>query len=290
MDRRQLTGILLLVIALQILPISDTLAKYLSASLPVLQVIWARFFFHCLATGLYSAWRYGPRLLLPTVSWALTARSAALFLAIALFYVAIHQMPLTTALTLWFVAPFLLTILAMVVFKEKVAPAQWLAIAVGFLGIVLAIRPSADSWHWTYLIGLAAGVGYAVFLLLTRVVESRIPAIVTVYQTGLVGCVLSSIAVIPVWQSPSATQWLLLAATGCVAAFAHLLIVKAFERAEASLLAPFNYAEVITATILGILVFGDMPDRWVYVGLAIIILSAIAVVPREPRRKMAPQT
>lgn len=289
MDRRQLTGILLLVIALQILPVSDTLAKYLSASLPVLQVIWARFFFHCLATGLYSAWRYGPRLLLPTVSWTLTARSAALFLAIALFYVAIHQMPLTTALTLWFVAPFLLTILAMVVFKEKVAPVQWLAIAVGFLGIVLAIRPSADSWHWTYLIGLAAGVGYAVFLLLTRVVESRIPAIVTVYQTGLVGCVLSSIAVIPVWQSPSATQWLQLMATGCVAAFAHLLIVKAFERAEASVLAPFNYAEVITATVLGVLVFGDMPDRWAYVGLAIIILSAIAVVPREPKREMAPQ-
>lgn len=290
MDRRQLTGILLLVIALQILPVSDTLAKHLSASLPVLQVIWARFFFHCLATGLYSAWRYGPHLLLPTVSWALTARSAALFLAIALFYFAIHQMPLTTALTLWFVAPFLLTILAMVVFKEKVAPAQWLAIAVGFLGIVLAIRPSADSWHWTYLVGLAAGVGYAVFLLLTRVIGSRIPAIVTVYQTGLVGCVLSSIAVIPLWQSPSATQWLQLMATGCVAAIAHFLIVKAFERAEASVLAPFNYAEVITATILGVLVFGDVPDRWAYVGLAIIILSAIAVVPREPRRKVAPQT
>lgn len=290
MDKRQLTGILLLVIALQILPVSDTLAKYLSASLPVLQVIWARFFFHCLATGLYTAARHGPRLLLPTVSWTLTARSAALFFAVALFYVAIHHMPLTTALTLWFVEPFLLTMLAMIVFKEKVAPSQWLAIAVGFLGIVLAVRPSADNWHWSYLIGLAAGMGYAVFLLLTRVVESRIPAIVSVYQTGLVGCILSSIAVIPVWQSPSAIQWLLLMATGCVAAIAHFLIIKAFERAEASLLAPFTYAEVITATILGILVFGDAPDRWAYAGLAIIILSAIAVVPREPRQEAAPQT
>jgi drug/metabolite transporter (DMT)-like permease len=290
MDSRQLTGILLLVIALQILPISDTLAKYLSASLPVLQVIWARFFFHCLATGLYSAWQYGPRMLLPTVSWTLTARSAALFLAVALFYVAIHHMPLTTALTLWFVEPFLLTLLALVVFKEKVAPLQWLAIAVGFLGIVLAIRPSAETWQWSYLIGLAAGMGYAVFLLLTRVVENRIPAIVSVYQTGLVGCVLSSIAVIPVWQSPSAIQWLQLVATGCVAASAHFLIIKAFERAEASLLAPFTYAEVITATILGVVVFGDAPDRWAYAGLGLIILSAIVVVPREPRRQAAAQT
>lgn len=290
MDKRQLTGIFLLVIALQILPISDTLAKYLSASLPVLQVIWVRFFFHCLATGLYSAWRYGPRLLLPNVSRTLTARSAALFFAVALFYVAIHHMPLTTALTLWFVEPFLLTALALLVFKEKIVPLQWLAIAVGFLGIVLVIRPSAETWQWSYLIGLAAGMGYAVFLLLTRVVESRIPAIVSVYQTGLVGCVLSSLAVVPVWQSPSAVQWLQLMATGCVAALAHLLIVKAFERAEASLLAPFTYAEVITATILGYLVFGDVPDRWAYAGLALIILSAIAVVPREPRREVAPQT
>ncbi|CAD5246896.1 conserved membrane hypothetical protein [Bosea sp. 62] len=290
MDRRQLTGILLLVIALQILPISDTLAKSLSASLPVLQVIWARFFFHCLATGAYTAWRHGPHLLLPTVSRVLTARSIALCFAVALFYAALRHMPLTTALTLWFVEPFLLTILAMVVFKEKVVPAQWLAIAVGFLGIVLAIRPSAETWQWSYLIGLAAGMGYAVFLLLTRVVESRIPAIVSVYQTGLVGCVLSSLAVIPVWQSPSAVQWLQLVAIGCVAALAHLLIVKAFERAEASLLAPFTYAEVITATILGYLVFGDVPDRWAYAGLALIILSAIAVVPREPRREVAPQT
>ena len=290
MDRRQLTGIFLLVIALQILPVSDTLAKYLSASLPVLQVIWARFFFHCLVTGLYTAARHGPRLLLPTVSWTLTARSAALFFAVALFYVAIHQMPLTTALTLWFVEPFLLTLLALIVFKEKVAPLQWLAIAVGFLGIVLAIRPSAENWQWSYLIGLGAGMGYAVFLLLTRVVESRIPAIVSVYQTGLVGCVLSSIAVIPVWQSPSAIQWWQLMATGCVAAIAHFLIIKAFERAEASVLAPFTYAEVITATILGILVFGDVPDLWAYAGLAIIMLSAIAVVPREPRREAAAQT
>jgi len=290
MDRRQLTGILLLVIALQILPISDALAKSLSASLPVLQVIWARFFFHCLATGAYTAWRHGPHLLLPTVSWVLTARSAALCFAVALFYVALRHMPMTTALTLWFVEPFLLTILAMLVFKEKVAPAQWLAIAVGFLGIVLAIRPSADNWQWSYLIGLAAGMGYAVFLLLTRVVESRIPAIVSVYQTGLVGCVLSSVAVISVWQAPTGAQWLQLVAIGCVAALAHLLIVKAFERAEASLLAPFTYAEVITATILGYFVFGDVPDRWAYAGLALIILSAIAVVPREPRREAAAQT
>lgn len=281
MNRRQISGIALLVLALQILPVSDSLAKYTAASLPVLQIIWARFFFHCLGTGAYTAVRYGPRLLLPNVSWALTARSAALFVAVGLFYVAIHHMPLTTALTLWFVEPFLLTILAMLVFREKVLPPQWLAIAIGFAGIVLAIRPSTDSWQWTYLIGLMAGAGYAVFLLLTRIVDGRIPPIVSVYQTGLVGCILSSLLVFSVWQPPTLTQWFSMAAIGFVAALAHFLIIKAFERADASTLAAFTYSEVITATILGFVVFGDAPDMWTFAGLAIIILSAVALVSRE---------
>ncbi|KFC76052.1 hypothetical protein FG93_00192 [Bosea sp. LC85] len=278
MDHRQITGVVLLVLALQILPISDTIAKYVSLTLPIIQVIWARFFFHCLATGAYISVRHGFGSLRPVMSWQHAARSAALFLAVALFYVAIHFMPLTTALTLWFVAPFLLTILAMVFFKERVSHVQWAAIAGGFLGIVLAIRPSATSWEWTYLVGLLAGVGYAVFLLLTRMVESRTPPLVSVYQTGLVGCVASSVIVAAVWEQPVWWQWFLLAAIGIVAAIAHLLIIKAFDRADASTLAPFTYAEVVGAAILGFIVFGDAPDLPACAGLAIIILSAVAVV------------
>jgi drug/metabolite transporter (DMT)-like permease len=278
MDHRQISGVALLVLALQILPVSDTLAKYLSLSLPVLQVIWARFFFHCLTTGAYSGLRYGFGSLMPTVSLRLVARSAALFIAVGLFYVSIHFMPLTTALTLWFVAPFLLTIMAKVFFKEAVGPVQWAAILVGFLGIVLAIRPTPSTWEWTYLVGLLAGVGYAVFLLLTRLVESRIPPIVSVYQTGLVGCVASSVMVAASWQNPTAQEWLLLAAIGIVAAIAHFFIIKAFERADASTLAPFTYSEVLGAAFLGFVAFGDAPDLPASVGLGIIILSAIAVV------------
>lgn len=284
MAGQQFSGILLLILALQVLPISDTVAKYLSTYLPIVQVIWARFFFHCVATGAYTVVRYGPSLLLPNLSWILTARSAALFVAVGLFYVAIHYMPLTTALTLWFIEPFLLTILAMVFFREQVAPAQWWAIGVGFVGILLAIRPTPDDWQWTYVVGVLAGLGYALFLLLTRLVDSKIPPIVSVYQTGLVGCLASSILVIPVWQPPTVQQWAMLAAIGLVAATAHFFIIKAFERAEASTLAPFTYAEIIAATILGYIVFGDAPDIWTYAGLAIIIASAVILASAKRTR------
>lgn len=277
MSRQQTSAILFLILALQILPVSDILAKHMSASLPLLQVIWARFFFHCLATGVYAAWRYGPETLRPTVSVRLLARSAALFVAVGLFYVAIHFMPLTTALTLWFVAPFLLTLMAQIVFREEVSVVQWVAIAAGFAGIVMAIRPSPETWEWIYLVGLLAGFGYAVFLLLTRLIETDIPPVVSVYQTGLVGCLISTAAVGAVWQPPAATDWPVLIAIGAVAAVAHLLIIKAFEKADASTLAPFTYSEVIGAAILGYVVFGDAPDMVAAAGLGIIVLSAIAV-------------
>jgi drug/metabolite transporter (DMT)-like permease len=277
MNRQQTSAILFLVVALQVLPVSDTLAKYMSASLPVLQVIWARFFFHCLATGIYSALRYGPETLRPTVSARLAARSTALFIAVGLFYVAIHFMPLTTALTLWFVAPFLLTLMARIFFKEEVSAIQWVAIAVGFVGIVLAIRPTPETWEWTYLIGVLAGFGYAVFLLPTRLIEADIPPIVSVYQTGLVGCLASTAIVGAVWQQPTVADWPILIAIGVVAAIAHLLIIKAFEKADASTLAPFTYFEVIGAAILGYTVFGDAPDMIAFAGLGVIIVSAIAV-------------
>lgn len=271
-------GIALIVLALQILSVSDAIAKYLSASLPVLLVIWGRFFFHCLITGAYVALVHDWRLLLPNVSRVQTARSIALFGAVGLFYVTIHYLPLTTALTLWFVEPFILTILAMVFFRERVSRLQWTAIIVGFIGIVIAVRPTPLAWHWTYLVGLLAGVSYAVFLLLTRAIDTRTPAIASVYQTGLVGSVASSLLVIPAWSPPTTAEWALLMATGCVAAIAHYLIVKSFERAEASRLAPFTYSEIIGAAVLGFLVFGDVPDLWTCLGLAVVIASAIALL------------
>ncbi|MCW1413414.1 DMT family transporter [Rhizobium sp. 1AS11] len=273
----EIIGILTIVAALQILPFSDIMAKYLSLSLPIIQVIWGRFFFHCIATGAYSSIVYGPRFLRPTLSAMLVLRSAALFAAVALFYVTIHYLPLTTSLTLWFVEPFILTLMAAVILKEKVSPYQWLAVLVGFIGILVATRPTLVAWHWAYLVGLLAGFFYALFLFLTRFIDAKVPAVVSVYHTGLVGGVIASFAVIPYWTNPMPEQWVLLIATGIVAAVAHLLIIKSFEWASASTIAPFTYTEIIMGAVLGYLVFSDMPDVWVFAGLAIVVGSGIAL-------------
>lgn len=276
-QRGEMIGILTIVAALQILPFSDIMAKYLSLSLPIIQVIWGRFFFHCIVTGVYSSVAYGPRYLAPNLSSMLLLRSAALFAAVGLFYVTIHYLPLTTSLTLWFVEPFILTLMAALILKEKVTAYQWLAIFVGFVGIVVAIRPTVVEWHWAYIVGLLAGFFYALFLFLTRFIDSKIPSVVSVYHTGLAGGLIASAAVAPYWVAPTVSQWALLIACGLVAAIAHLLIIKSFELASASTIAPFTYSEIVMGAILGFIVFSDAPDVWLFVGLAIVVGSGIAL-------------
>lgn len=281
---RPLVGVLLIVAALQLLPVSDVMAKYSSQFLPVLQVIWARFFFHCILTGAYCGSSYGLSCLMPRPTSVLFMRGAALFAAVGLFYVTIHYLPLTTTLTLWFVEPFILTIMAVVFFKERVSAWGWLAVAVGFCGVILANPPELIDFHWAYLTGLAAGVGYAIFLLLTRLIDEDSPPIVSVFHTGLVGCILSTLVVPAVWQWPAPSEWVLLVLIGLIAAIAHLLIVWAFANANASTLAPFTYSEIIAATFLGMAVFGNVPNGWTIAGLLVITISGVIItLQKQPK-------
>jgi len=288
--RGEMIGIFTIVAALQILPFSDIMAKYLSLSLPIIQVIWGRFFFHCIVTGIYSSIAYGPRYLAPNLSAMLLLRSAALFAAVGLFYVTIHYLPLTTSLTLWFVEPFILTLMAAIILKEKVTAYQWLAVFVGFAGIVVAIRPTVVEWHWAYIVGLMAGFFYALFLFLTRFIDNKIPSVVSVYHTGLAGGIIASAAVAPYWVEPTVSQWLLLVACGLVAAIAHLLIIKSFELASAGTIAPFTYSEIIMGAILGFIVFSDAPDIWLFVGLAIVVGSGITLAKAKQSTPKNPAT
>ncbi|MCA8879572.1 MAG: DMT family transporter [Rhodobacteraceae bacterium] len=285
---RPLLGIALLVAALQLLPISDAGAKWASVSLPLLQVIWARFFFHCVLTGAYSAYRYGPKVLVPRLASVVFLRGAALFATVGLFYVTLRGLPMTTTLTLWFVSPFVLTLLAVLVFREMVSPVGWCAVGVGFSGILIANPPDLVALQWAYLTGAAAGCSYAVFLLMTRILDEDLPPAVSVYQTGLVGCIASTAIVITLWVSPTPRQWIILVAIGLIAALAHLLIIRAFQQAEASLLAPFTYSEVIAAAVLDFAVFGNVPTNRTVLGLALIVASAIVIAVRTKPKGAAP--
>jgi len=272
-----LAGIVSIVVAVQVISFSDAAAKWLSMTLPLLVVLWGRFFFHALFTGVYVGFRHGWRALNPAASGILLARGAALFCAVGLLYATIQRIPLATGLTLWFVEPFVLTLFCYFFLKEKISAIQWAAIAVGFAGVVIAIKPTVAPFDVAYITGLGAGIFYAVFLFLTRYIEGETPPIVSVFHTGLVGAAAASVIVLFDWHAPAAREWGLLMFAGGVAAIAHIFMIKSFEKTDASVIAPYTYSEIVMAAILGYVVFGDRPDSWLIIGCALIIASGIIV-------------
>lgn len=281
--QNHLAGIAAIVAAMQVIAFSDTAAKWLSMTLPLLVVIWGRFFFHALFAGVYVGFKHGVRALNPALSMILLARGAALFCAVGLLYATYQRIPLATGLTLWFIEPFILTLLCLWLLKEKVSGAQWAAIAIGFAGVVIAIKPAVAPFDIAYLTGLSAGVFYALFLFATRFIDGDTPPLVSVFHTGLVGAAAASVIVLFNWQTPSAWEWVLLMFTGGVAAVAHIFVIKSFEKTDASIIAPYTYSEIIMAAVLGYIVFGDRPDIYLITGCALIIASGILVVRHKAR-------
>lgn len=220
--------------------------------------------------------------------WLQLVRGGFLLGATGLFFAAIAVMPLADALALVFVAPLVVTALSPAILGERVGPRRWTAVVAGFLGVLAIVRPGFTAIDPGMLLALGAGTSYALYSLATRKLSGSAPPLVTLAYTALLGAVVMSAAVPFVWVSPKTTElaWMLL--MGALGAAGHYLVIKSFEHAEASLLAPFGYSEMVMATIVGYFAFGDFPDVRTWIGIMIIIASGIYVSLREPRTSTIP--
>jgi drug/metabolite transporter (DMT)-like permease len=268
--------------AMAILPVIDVFAKKLGqAGLPILIVVWARALFGGLMTLPFAFRAEGARAFRPAQPRRQLARAVLLFGATFLFFQSLKYLPIADALAIFFVNPLVIVILSALALREKVGPRRWAAVAVGFLGTLIIIRPGVVEVNPGTFLALGSGVALGSYLALTRAMAGAADAIVLNFQTSLIGAGLMTLALPFLWQSPSAEQWAMLAALGVIATLGHVLITKAYEHAEASLLAPLAFTEIVTATILGFVFFGDLPDRWTVLGVAILIVSAIYISVRE---------
>lgn len=285
--QRPLYGILLMLIAMAILPFLDVVAKFLGQmGVPILQIVWARLFFGMLMT-LPFAWKIGGvGALKPDPFWTHTLRSIFLGGATFFFFWALTYLSIADTLAIFFVQPLIVTMLSPVMLGEKVGIRRWAAVVVGFIGTLIIIRPGFQEINPGMLMALAAGFSLAIYMLLTRKISGRVDPIVTTFQTNLIGAVLTSAAIAFLWQPPTLEQWLLFPLLGLVATVGHTFIVKAYDHAEASLLAPFAYAEMIMAVVAGWYFFGDFPDRYTFLGVGILIACALYISYRERVRKL----
>lgn len=271
--------------AAALLPLMDGLAKHLSQSYPLMQVVWARYFFHLLTMLPLLLWRYGPSSIWPKRPAVQLLRGVLLLAATMLFFGAISRMPLANAMSILYVSPLLVTALAPFVLQESVGWPRRFAVVAGFIGVWIVLRPGTSDFDLTGLLALAAGTVHALYLLTTRRLSGSAPALVTLAYTAVVGAVVMSVVTLFYWQTPSPADFGLMVLLGLFAAVGHLLVILAFDLAPASLLAPVGYFEIVTATIVGLVVFGDFPDAWTWVGVAVIVTSGVVISLREQRTR-----
>jgi drug/metabolite transporter (DMT)-like permease len=280
---RQLAGILMLIGAMMILPIMDAMAKHLSASFPLLQITWARFFFHFLS--LLPILLFSLRLdqLWPRQPGLQILRGGLLMASTFCFFGGVSYMPLADTLAIFFISPLIVTLLAPAMLGEQVGIRRKTAVAIGFIGALIIVRPGLTVFQPAALFPIASGCFYALYSITTRKLAGTAPPLVTAAYTAILGAVGTSAAVPFVWRTPTPTEFLLMMSMGVIAAAGHYLIVRAYRRAEASLLSPLSYTEMIAMVAVGYAVFGDFPDFWTMVGIVILIGSGAYISIREHR-------
>lgn len=285
---RPLLGVGFMLAAMAILPFIDVLAKFLGqAGMPILVVVWARALFGGLMTLPFALRAEGARAFRPAQPLHHLGRAVLLFGATFLFFHALKHLPIADALAIFFVNPLVIVILSALVLREQVGPRRWVAVGVGFLGTLIIIRPGMVEVNPGTLYALGAGVALGSYFVMTRAIAGAADAMVLTFETSAIGAALMTLALPVLWQTPSPAQWVMLASLGVIATLGHVLITKAYEHGEASLLAPLAFTEIIMATVVGWWFFGDLPDKWTVLGVTILVASAIYISIRERQVKSA---
>ena len=264
-------------------PFMDGIAKHLSAEFPIVQIVWARFFFHFLLVTPVALYRHGRHCFTIPRPGLQLARGACLTCATILFFGALRYIPLANAVSLIFLSPILIALLSGIVLKEKVPPDRWIAVIIGFIAVLVIVRPGFESFHWASLMALGTAVVFTLYLLSTSMLTGTAPPLVTLAWQSVSGTVVLSLLMPFVWHPPAPGVFLAMMSLGLIAAFGHFTLIKSFEYADASFLAPFNYLEIVMATVIGYYWFGDLPDTWTWFGITTIILTALYIT--VPRRR-----
>jgi len=284
-----MTGVLFQLGALLLFVVMDTMLKLMTADFAVLQIIWARFLFSFLAVALVLRLSMG-RLPWRSRAPGLQALRSLLLAGCSIFFTsALAHIPLADATAVGFASPLITVALAAVVLRERVSPLRWLGVAIGFIGVMVALRPpflTGAPLHWAYLLPLGTACMFAVYQILTRRLAALDDSRVTILHTGLAASLATSLAQPFIFIPPDAFQWSILITVGLLGALSHGLLVLAYARAPASLLAPLSYSQLVWATLAGILVFSDWPDAITLLGAAIIALGGVlTALPQHPRPK-----
>jgi drug/metabolite transporter (DMT)-like permease len=264
----------------------DACAKWLVQELPVLQVVWLRFAFHVLLGSALLAPRYGLELV-RVRNWKLQAlRALMMGCMTALNFWALQYLQLAETGAIQFAVPLLIALLSAWWLGERLDARRWLAIALGFAGVLLVVRPGSQAFHPAILLSVLNALLYAAFNILTRRMVATESAASMQLMSALGATVLLAPWALATWQAPAGwLSWAVIATSGLCGGLGHFMVAQAHRYASAATLGPFLYQQIIYMTLFGWLIFGQVPGWLVVGGAAIVVLSGLYLLALEMSRK-----
>jgi drug/metabolite transporter (DMT)-like permease len=282
---RPFRGIAMILASTVFLGVSDAIAKYLSATLPSIEIAWIRF----LVFGMIMV----PAMLPGSPLYALQSERRGLqlmrgvaLLASSLFFISgLRFLPIAEASATGFVSPLFVTALSIFFLSERVGVRRWLATMVGLIGVLIILRPGSSAFHPAAFFPIVSALAWACTMIMTRMMSGKERAITTMAYSSIAGvCILS--ALVPfVWVAPSWHDIVFGILIGIASTAGQWIVVLAFRYADASVLAPFQYTQLLWVSILGFVIFGELPDIWTVTGAIFIVASGLYTAHRERIRR-----
>jgi drug/metabolite transporter (DMT)-like permease len=283
---RPFRGIALILASTIFLGCSDVTAKYLSATLPSIEIAWIRFLVFALI--MVPAMLPGTRLFaLHSERPGLQVMRGVALLSSSLFFISgLRFLPIAEASATGFIAPLFVTALSIAFLGEKVGVRRWLATITGLIGVLIILRPGSSAFHPAAFFPIVSALAWACTLIMTRMMSGKERAITTMTYSAITGvCILSALVPL-VWVTPSWHDILFGIFIGVASTAGQWIVVLAFRYADASVLAPFSYTQLVWVSILGFFVFGEIPDIWTITGAAVIVASGLYTAHRERIRRL----
>ncbi|MDP2801551.1 MAG: DMT family transporter [Phreatobacter sp.] len=280
--RARLKGIGLMCAALACFACLDALAKWLGTHMDPMQVVWARYTAAlCMILIIFNPVR-NPGVFVTRRPWIQTIRSALLFGSTAVNFIALQYLQLDQTVAIMFATPFIVAILSGPILGEWIGMRRWIAVVVGFLGVLVVTQPWSGTLHWAMLLTFAGTCVYALYNILTRMLAGHDSAATTSIYSVAFGAAVATILVPFIWTAPPTLAVVVgMIAIGAFGAFGHWLLIVAHGYAPPGILAPFIYTQIIWMTALGWLVFAQVPAANTLAGAAIVIASGLYLLYRE---------
>lgn len=265
-------------IACALFPIMNGIVKLLAANYEPQQIVWFRIVSHLVLVAAVFMPRMGLGLLRTRRIGTQFVSSVMLLLSTLFFFSAVKSIPVAEAISVTFVAPLAVVLLAWPLLGERITLFQLAAVVVGFSGVLIVIRPGSAVFQWASLLLLGSAICYAIYQILIRRLAGIDAPATSIFYSVLLGAILMSIWLPFVWKTPIAwSDWALLCSLGLFGALGHYCVAKAMTYASANFVAPFNYTQMIGSVIVGYLMFAEVPDFYTWLGTAVIVGAGLMV-------------